>query len=265
MYKTEIKTIRTERFEMDYFVFGEGKKQFVMIPGISVEPVSKSAAAVAAAYDMFGKDYTVYVFDRARKFGDRYSIEEMSRDTAEAMRLAGVKDAYILGASQGGMILLTIARDHPELVNRGILASTACRIGDAGRAVLERWRDLARTGEPEKMNHEMFSHLYTPEYIETYKDIFAALEKQGSREEMHKLAVLCDACMNFDMYDSLGDIRCPMLVIGAENDTVFPAETASREMAEKLGCGLYIYEHYCHAVYDEAPDYKARIMEFFEQ
>lgn len=265
MYKTERKTIKTERFEMDYFVFGEGKKNFVMIPGVSMEPVSKSAAAVAAAYDMFGRDYTVYVFDRAKDIRGNYSIEEMAEDTAEAMQLAGIRDAYILGASQGGMILLCIARDHPELVNRGILASTAARVTGQGAAVLTRWRDIALSGDVEKINHEMFSKLYTPEYIETYKDAFSMLEKQGNEEGLKKLANLCNACLGFDCSDTLERIKCPMLVIGAENDTVFPAEEASREMAEKLGCELYIYEHYCHAVYDEAPDYKDRIMAFFEK
>lgn len=265
MYKTEIKTIKTGRFEMDYFVFGEGKKNFVMIPGISIEPVSKSAAAVAAAYDMFGRDYTVYVFDRAKDIRDNYSIEEMAEDTAEAMKLAGIKDAYILGASQGGMILLCIARDHPELVNRGLLASTAACVTGEGKEVLIRWRDIAQSGDAETINREMFSRLYTPEYIETYKDVFAQLEKQGDEEKLKKLAILCSACLDFDCRDTLDSIKCPMLVIGAKNDTVFPAAEASRELAERLGCELYVYEHYCHAVYDEAPDYKDRIMAFFEK
>lgn len=265
MYKTEIKTVKTERFEMDYFVFGEGKKNFVMIPGVSMEPVSKSAAAVADAYDMFGKDFTVYVFDRAKVIGDKYSIEEMAEDTAEAMRLAGIKDAYILGASQGGMILLCIARDYPELVNRGILASTAARPSEQGVAVLTLWRDIARAGDVKGLNREMFCKLYTPEYMAEYKDAFAMLEEQGNAENVRKLGVLCDACLGFDVFDSLERIKCPMLVIGAENDEVFPAEVSSREMAEKLNCELYIYEKYCHAVYDEAPDYKDRIMAFFEK
>lgn len=265
MYRSEVKTIKTERFEMDYSVFGEGKKNFVMIPGVSMEPVSRSAAAVAAAYNMFCRDYTVYIFDRVKNIEGAYSIEEMAEDTAEAMMLAGIKDAYILGASQGGMVLLCIARDHPELVNRGILASTACRITAQGAKVLSLWRDIALSGDVERMNHEMFSKLFTPEYIETYKDAFSMLEKQGSEENLKKLAVLCDACLHFDCFDTLDRIKCPMLVIGAENDTIFPAAEASVEMAEKLGCELYIYERYCHAVYDEAPDYKDRIMAFFEK
>lgn len=265
MYKTEIKTVKTERFEMDYFMFGEGKKNFVMIPGVSIEPVSKSAAAVAAAYDMFGKDYTVYVFDRAKNIEGKYSIEDMAEDTAAAMELAGIQDAYILGASQGGMILLCLVRDHPELVNRGILASTAARVSGQGAAVLAQWRDLARAGDVEGINREMFSKLYTPEYRETYKEAFSMLEKQGSADGVRKLAELCEACISFNCLDTLDGIKCPMLVIGAENDTVFPAEEFSREMAEKLNCELYIYEKYCHAVYDEAPDYKDRIMAFFEK
>lgn len=265
MYKPEIRTVKTEHFEMDYFVFGEGKKNFVMIPGVSLEPVSKSAAAVAAAYDMFGRDFTVYVFDRIKDIREKYSIEEMAEDTAEAMKLAGIMDAYILGASQGGMILLCIARDHPELVNRGILASTAARTTEQGAATILKWRDLALSGDVEGINREMFSKLYTPEYIETYKDVFSQLEKQGSREDLEKLAVLLDACFRFDCRDTLDRIKTPMLVIGAENDMVFPPEILSREMAESLGCELYIYDKYYHAVYDEAPDYKDRIMAFFEK
>ena len=32
-----------------------------------------------------------------------------------------------------------------------------------------------------------------------------------------------------------------------------------KDLAEALGCGLYVYEGYGHAVYDEAPDYLARV------
>ena len=39
---------------------------------------------------------------------------------------------------------------------------------------------------------------------------------------------------------------------------------AQKEIAEKLGCDIYMYgNEYGHAVYDEAPDYIDRIMDFY--
>lgn len=261
----EKNTIITKRFEMTYFKFGTGERIFVMIPGVSIKPVSDSAAAVAAAYARFAEDYTVYVFDRAKSFGDTYSIEDMARDTAEAMKTVGIKDAFFMGASQGGMILQCIARDNPELINRGLLASTASRQTPDSLRNLEHWRELALAGDAVALNRRMFEQLYTPEYLEKYKRVFKELEKQGSPEELRKFAVLLDACTGFDGYEALAEIRCPMLVIGAANDPVLPAEQCSRELAEGLGCELYVYKHYRHGVYDEAPDFKDRILAFFEQ
>ena len=38
------------------------------------------------------------------------------------------------------------------------------------------------------------------------------------------------------------------------------------EIAEKLNCPLYLYgEEYGHCVFDEAPDYKQRIYDFFTE
>ena len=42
-------------------------------------------------------------------------------------------------------------------------------------------------------------------------------------------------------------------------------KNSPREIADLLGCELHIYEDYGHAVYDEAPDYKERILEFFHK
>ena len=53
------------------------------------------------------------------------------------------------------------------------------------------------------------------------------------------------------------------MAVGAEQDSVFPGNVSAREIAEKLGCGLYVYSDYRHAVYDEAPDYKERVWDFF--
>ena len=89
------------------------------------------------------------------------------------------------------------------------------------------------------------------------------LYKKGSAEQLRKTAALCQACLDFDGAEALGEITRPMLVLGAEDDPVFPWEPCSRELAEGLGCEFFLYPGYRHGVYDEAPDYKDRIAAFF--
>ena len=56
-----------------------------------------------------------------------------------------------------------------------------------------------------------------------------------------------------------------MLVIGVEGDKVIPP-SESVAVADKIGCELYMYgKEYGHCVFDEAPDYKQRLIEFFSK
>ena len=261
----EIKTVKTAGFEMDCTVFGSGEKSFVIIPGISLEPVSLSAGAIAEAYGGFAEDFTVYMFDRVKSIPDEYSVEEMARDTAQAMRTLGIREAYAFGASQGGMILECLAARAPELIRCGVLGSTSFRSEPAGNAILADWIKMARCGDRVGLNTSVSRVLYTPEYRKRYEEIFASLSERGTAEQLRAFAVQCEACARFDFSGELGSIRCPMLVLGAENDVVFPGREVCSELAKRLGCEAYVYPGYCHAVYDEAPDYKDRIRDFFNK
>ena len=139
--------VATESFTMRYFRFGHGEKTFVILPGISVQSVTLSAEAVAEAYAGLAERCTVYVFDRSETLPDRYTVEDMADDTAEAMAALGLRGVYLFGASQGGMMALVIAIRHPELVGKLVLGSTSSRITDEQFAVLSHWAELARQGD----------------------------------------------------------------------------------------------------------------------
>ena len=81
-------------------------------------------------------------------------------------------------------------------------------------------------------------------------------------EELRRFSVQARAISDFDAYSELDKIKCPTLVLGVEGDKVVTAD-ASREIADRLGCELYLYpDSYGHCVFDEAPDYKDRILNF---
>ncbi|MBQ8692232.1 MAG: alpha/beta hydrolase, partial [Synergistaceae bacterium] len=58
-------------------------------------------------------------------------------------------------------------------------------------------------------------------------------------------------------------IKCPVLVIGAKDDKIF-GEAEAVEIAKQLKSKeLFMYDGYGHAVYDFTPDYKERMLNFF--
>lgn len=260
----DILTAKVNEIEMDWFSFGTGKRAFVIIPGLSLKSVMLSAKAIKGAYKDFAEDYTVYVFDRRKNVQDGYSVREMAADTAEVMKHIGIESADIFGASQGGMMAQYMAIDFPELVHSIILASTCSRSDENTEKLFEKWISLAENHDVQRLNHSFFETIYSDELLAQYADVLPIMEKEGTAEECDNFVIFAKACIEFDSYDELEKIKCPVFVIGAEHDRALSG-SASYELAEKLGCELYMYEKYGHAVYDEAPDYKERLLKFLRK
>ena len=257
----EIQTVKAENFEMDYFSFGTGDKTFVILPGASVRSVMLSANAIAASYACFAEEYTVYVLDTKKDSTESYTIGDMADDTVETMRRLGIEQADVFGCSLGGMIAQYIAVHQPERIHKMVLGSTLSRPNEVSTATCDGWQRLADSKDIRALNRDITQRVYSPAFYEQYKDIFAAMEGEGTAEEMERFSVLAQACGAFDIYGELDKISCPVLVMGSWDDHTLSGE-ACVEIAQKLRCPLYMYAGYGHAVYDEAPDYKARILDF---
>lgn len=254
-----IGTVKTDGFEMDYLVFGEGKRILVIIPGLSIKSVILSSAGVEAAYGIFKKDFTVYLFDRRRTVTDGYTVADTAEDIAAAMMKLGIEKADVFGVSQGGMAAQYIAIEHPELINKLVLGSTTSKASSLSN--LNSWREYAQNGDINGLAESFMNLLYSEQTVEAYSGIILSQYKDLSGYELERFAVMAKASDGFDVYGRLEEIRCPTLVLGAVNDKVIPAVDMEK-IAEKLNCAIYMYVQYGHAVYDEAPDYKSRIMDF---
>lgn len=260
-----VKTISVENMEMDYIVFGEGDKSFIILPGLSIHSVMGSAELIAEAYKEFTDEYTVYVFDRAKNIKEGYTIKDMADDTAKAMKTLNIENADIFGASQGGMIGLYLAIDYPELVHKMILGSTAARANDKFNVVVDEWINLAKEKEETKLLESFVDNVYSEATLKEYRDILISSNANISDEEYERFIILAEACKDYDCYDELSNIECPVLVLGSKGDQVVGVD-GSIEIADKLNCDIYLYdENYGHGVYDEATDYKDRCLEFFNK
>ena len=260
--KVSIETIHTDSFSMDYCRFGQGTGTLVILPGLSVDSIMNYADAVAEAYRPLTDDFTVYVFDRRKELPGAYTVFEMAEDTAAAIRFLGLKHVCLFGASQGGMIAMTIAIEYPELISKLILGSTsACLEADLYQTV-DRWVHLAQAGNSKDLYLAFGEAIYPPAVFEQSRDLLAASSESITDEDLRRFVTLAEGMKGFDVSGRLPEISCPVLVLGSTDDQVLGAD-ASGQIADLVtDCQLYMYEGYGHAAYDTAPDYKERILRF---
>ncbi len=265
--KITIETVKTTSFDMKYFKFGEGKKTFVIIPGVAVQSVMGLAFAVEDAYRIFEKDYTAYLFDRRQDMPEGYSIADMARDTAKAIKTLGLNDVYLFGASQGGMIAMTIAIENSDLVRKLVVGSSAARVDAGIYKKAGEWVKLAKEGDATGLYLSFGKAVYPPETYSDYEEALKKVARTVKKEELESFITMTSALENFDITDKLDLIDCPVLLLGSEDDNVLGAE-ATREIAghlgDKPGFEMHMYNGYGHAAYDTAPDYKERILKFFD-
>ena len=261
---TQIQTVETDSFSMDYFQFGQGEDVFVILPGLSVQSVMGFADAVADAYKLLSDDYTIYVFDRRKELPTDYSVYDMARDTAEAFKALGLNRINLFGASQGGMIAMVIAVEHPELVQKLILGSTSACVEDTQMQTIEKWIQLARAGKAKELYLAFGEAVYPRSVFEQSRALLSEAAESVTHEDLKRFVILAEGIEGFNVRKDLKMIACPVLVIGSKDDRVLGAE-ASIQIAECTDAELYLYDAYGHAAYDTAPDYKERILRFLKQ
>ena len=261
-----IEEIRFGSGSMRFFRFGTGSAPLVILPGLSVQSVMLSAAAVEREYRGMEEDFTVYVFDRRTDLPPVYPVTEMASDTAAAMTALGLRGTCLFGASQGGMIAMILAAEHPGLVRRLALGSSACRVDAPCRDILQTWIGLAESGDPEALYLDFGKRLYPSRVFAQLKDGLVSAAKTVRREDLARFVILARSTENFDFTDRLDRIRCPVLAIGSDDDAVLGPD-AIRVLTEALkdnpGFQSYVYSGYGHAAFDTAPDYRERLLRFF--
>lgn len=256
--------VNKDGVKTDYAVFGKGDKNFVIIPGLSIKPVTESAAEIEKAYEIFSEGYTVYLFDRPKPLGEGATVCDIAEKLYETLIGLNIENAYFFGASQGGMILQSILINHPEIAKKAVLASTASRTDSDMKDKIGDWVRLAKQNDTKNLHLKFFEDIYSEELMKSLGESVCSLIPECTEEEFDYFCALANTCKDFDVYDSLCKITCPVLVIGSAKDKIMAKERQT-EIAEKLGGELFLYSSFGHAVYDEAPDFKQRIFEFFEK
>lgn len=250
--------------KMAYASFGHGERSFIILPGLSdgLATVRGKALLLAKPYTAFFDQFTVYMFSRKDDMPEGYSIRDMANDQAEALKQLGIRQACVMGVSQGGMIAQYLAIDHPELVERLVLAVTAPYANETVRRFVRSRIEEAQRGDHKSIMIGSAESAYSEKKLRSYRKLYPLLGMIGKPKDYRRFLSNANAILRFNARDALKQIRCPTFIIGGEDDKTVGPE-GSRELYEAIaGSKLYMYPGLGHAAFEEAPDFNQRVFEF---
>ncbi len=253
---------------MYYFSFGSGKKPFVIIPGLSVRNYKGMAKPFSFLYRIFAKDFKVYVFDRPMPVKKGITAEQIAEHINEGMWQLHIEGAAVLGVSQGGMIAQYLSLNHPERVDRLVLAVTLCRNNETIKHSIYTWSEYAARNDFDGLIEDLFTRMYTKEYMDKHRRFLPVLTKIAKPMSAKRFRILANACMTCDTYDRLPTLTQPVLIIGGRKDNIVTAEASEeiysqlKKRGEGIETELYIYEDGGHSIYEEAGDFNERVLAF---
>lgn len=164
--------------------------------------------------------------------------------------------AYV-GYSMGGRVALHLALAHPEVVERLVLVSATAGIDDPAERAARHAEDEARARRIEDEGVDAFLDAWLAQ------PMFATLEEPGPR--CRDAAVLtaalrtCGTGSQEPLWDRLGEIAAPTLVVAGERDAKFVA-LGERLAAGIPGARLVVVEGAGHALHLERPEVLADLL-----
>ncbi len=264
MYNAKEQRISIHDMLINTITFGRGAKPLVMIQGLNTRGIKGAALPLAWMYRIFAKDYKVYVFDRRPVVFDGITVRDLAGDLAAAMDQLEIRNADVVGVSQGGMIAQYLAIDRPDLINKLVLAVTLSRNNETVQSVIGNWIALTERGDMKRLVRDMAEKMYSDAYVKRYKPFMPLLTFLQKPKDAQRFMHLAKACLTCNAYEELEKIQCPVFVIGGQQDQVVDSK-ASEEIAQKLDCRIFMYEQFGHAAYEEAKDFSTRICDFLKE
>jgi pimeloyl-ACP methyl ester carboxylesterase len=233
-----------------YEVRGDGPPLLLLHGGTGgIESMDKQLAFFPAHYrviapERMGHGRTADVPDR------EFHYHQMAEDTVAFMQAIGVDAADMIGWSDGGIVGLDIALNHPERVKRLAISGANFRVDGVAPPALA-WLRQSKAEEWPDWIRDEYKRL-SPDGPAHWPIFFERMKKMFMSEPDYTVA-------------QLNAIKVPVLVMGGDNDLVRPAHLV--ELAGAIpGAELCIYPGAGHGWPRGKPDqFNAIVLAFLQK
>jgi pimeloyl-ACP methyl ester carboxylesterase len=234
---------------LPYVRSGKGPKPLVIFQGLMFE--NKPQPGMTFGYRFLEKDYTLYAVLRKPGLPQGYTLKEMADDYAEMIRQEFGGPVDVIGVSTGGSLAQYFAADHPGLLRRLVIHSSAYTLGDAGKQVQRKVGHLARQGRVAQAWEAMIGFALPRAGI--WRFLFpplawtaARLLSLGGPADLSDLVVTIEAEDRFDFRDRLAEISAPTLVVAGVDDPFYSPALFRETAAGIPHARLVLYEKMRH-------------------
>jgi pimeloyl-ACP methyl ester carboxylesterase len=249
------------RSGLAYNRFGHGAQPLVIFQGLEFENKPLAGLmlplfSIVYTFLFLDKEYTTYIVNRKPGLPVGYTIKEMSDDYATMIKDEFGGPVDIIGVSTGGAIAQHFAADHPDLLRKLIIHSSAYTLSDAGMREELHIGHLARQHQWRDAYTILVSPMFPQNGIMKY--VTAPLVWLASRlggmlfgapEDPSDLVITVEAEEKHNFKDRLNQISAPTLVIAGDKDP-FYTEALFRATAEGIpNARLILYKGMGHPAY----------------
>ena len=196
-----------------------------------------------------------------------YSIRQMADDAAALLDALRIARAHVVGASMGGMIAQELAINHPEKVNRLVLACSRIKAGPVRLLMGPVDRFLRESGlDPIGRSLLTMPWLMSPSFLQDEERVLAQLDL--ARRDPHPISRhgylrQHAAVMAHDTSGRLGRIAAPTLVLVGAEDVLTPVHESEALAAAIPGATLRVLPRGGHGFFGEYPaETSAALREF---
>lgn len=155
-----------------------------------------------------------------------YTVDRFGADVIAVMNDFRIERAHLVGESLGGLVGLWVAAHHPDRVERAVFSGTAARIGTA--ATWQQRADAVRAGGTEAVTDLVMSRFFSASFRRDHPEVVGWFADVLRSQPRHGYEATCLALRDADLWDDVGAIRAPSLVLVGDEDVSTPVSDARR-------------------------------------
>ncbi|MFT3707909.1 MAG: alpha/beta hydrolase [Archangium sp.] len=194
----------------------------------------------------------------------KYGVALSAHDIAAMLDALGLKSVHVVGLSMGGMIGFQLAVDRPDLVGSltAINSGPSMAVkGIAMRVALTIRTFVIRTFGPAAMARMIAKKLFPEPSQQAMRD---EVEKRIGANDRDVYLRSTQGLIGWTMEERLGELKCPVLVVGSEHD--YTTVDFKRAYTDKIkGARLEVIKGSRHFATFDAPEAVAALLNPFLQ
>jgi 3-oxoadipate enol-lactonase len=183
-------------------------------------------------------DYRVIAIDSRGHGGSPvpprpYSLRVLAQDVRALLDRLGVAKAHWIGLSMGGMIGQAFALEHPDRLDRLVIANSTSSYGPEGRTTWQNRIKLVEEGGLAAIRDMVAQRYFSEAFRREHADVVKTAMDRFMQTPAQGYLGCCEAIRELDFSSHLGAIKAPTLVIAGGDDAGTPVA-----MSEAIAKGI---------------------------